>query len=240
MIKRTPRLERLSRREERKVVKRIVYLSVFSIILAVFLITLGIPLLGKFADFLNFVFRKNEISQVVTNSKPRPPIIDLLPQATNSANLMISGFSEDDTKVVIYNDSQNAGETKVENGKFQFENLKLTDGQNEISAKAISKSGKESDFSQGVKVILDKEPPKLEVDTPSEGQSFSQDNRIKVSGKTDKNAQVYANGFLASVTADGNFEVLVPVLEGETTIEIKAIDDAGNTKIETRKVNFKK
>jgi len=240
MIKRTPRLERLSRREERKVVKRIVYLSVFSIILAVFLITLGIPLLGKFADFLNLVFRKNEISQVVTNSKPRPPIIDLLPQATNSANLMISGFSEDDTKVVIYNDSQNAGETKVENGKFQFENLKLTDGQNEISAKAISKSGKESDFSQGVKVILDKEPPKLEVDTPSEGQSFSQDNRIKVSGKTDKNAQVYANGFLASVTADGNFEVLVPVLEGETTIEIKAIDDAGNTKIETRKVNFKK
>ena len=240
MIKRTPRLERLSRREERKVVKRIVYLSLFSIILAVFLITLGIPLLGKFADFLNFVFRKNEISQVVTNSKPRPPIIDLLPQATNSANLMISGFSEDDTKVVIYNDSQNAGETKVENGKFQFENLKLTDGQNEISAKAISKSGKESDFSQGVKVILDKEPPKLEVDTPSEGQSFSQDNRIKVSGKTDKNAQVYANGFLASVTADGNFEVLVPVLEGETTIEIKATDDAGNTKVETRKVNFKK
>src|SRR3989338_1394411 len=240
MIKRTPRLERLSRREERKVVKRIVYLSVFSIILAVFLITLGIPLLGKFADFLNFVFRKNEISQVVTNSKPRPPIIDLLPQATNSANLMISGFSEDDTKVVIYNDSQNAGETKVENGKFQFENLKLTDGQNEISAKAISKSCKESDFSQGVKVILDKEPPKLEVDTPSEGQSFSQDNRIRVSGKTDKDAQVYANGFLASVTSDGDFEVLVPVLEGETTIEIKATDDAGNTKVETRKVNYKK
>src|SRR3972149_4497261 len=240
MIKRTPRLERLSRREERKVVKRIVYLSVFSIILAVFLITLGIPLLGKFADFLNLVFRKNEISQVDSKSAPRPPVLDLFLQATNSANLTISGFSEDETKVVIYNDSQNVGETKVENGKFQFENLKLRDGENEISAKAIAKSGKESDFSGSVKIILDKEPPKLEIDTPSEGQSFSQDNRIKVSGKTDRDAQVYANGFLASVTADGNFEVLVPVLEGETTIEIKATDDAGNTKVETRKINFKK
>src|SRR3989344_5943835 len=240
MIKRTPRLERLSRREERKVVKRIVYLSLFSIILAVFLITLGIPLLGKFADFLNLVFRKNEISQVDTKSTPCTPILDTLPQATNGASLANSGFSQDETKVVIYNDSQNVGEAEVVSGKFQFENLKLKDGQNEISVKAISKSGQESDLSQSVKIILDKEPPKLEVESPSEGQSFSQDNRIKVSGKTDKEAQVYANGFLASVTADGNFEVLVPVLEGETTIEIKAIDDAGNTKIETRKVNFKK
>ena len=240
MFKRTSRIERLSRKEETKVVKRIVYLSIFSIILAVFLITLGIPILGKFADFLNLVFRKNEISQVDTKSTPRVPILDILPQATNSASLAISGFSQDETKVVIYNDLQNVGEAEVESGKFQFENLKLKDGQNEISAKAISKSGKESDFSGSVKIILDKEPPKLEVDTPSEGQSFSQDNRIKVSGKTDKEAQVYANGFLASVTADGNFEVLVPVLEGETTIEIKATDDAGNTKVETRKVNFKK
>ena len=240
MIKRTPRLERLSRKEETKVVKRIVYLSIFSIILAVFLITLGIPILGKFADFLNLVFRKNEISQVDTKSTPRPPILDSLPQATNSASLAISGFSQDETKVVIYNDSQNVGEAEVVSGKFQFENLKLKDGQNEISVKAISKSGQESDLSQSVKIILDKEPPKLEVESPSEGQSFSQDNRIKVSGKTDKEAQVYANGFLASVTADGNFEVFVPVLEGETTIEIKATDDAGNTKVETRKVNFKK
>ena len=240
MFKRTSRIERLSRKEETKVVKRIVYLSIFSIILAVFLITLGIPILGKFADFLNLVFRKNEISQVDTKSTPRVPILDILPQATNSASLAISGFSQDETKVVIYNDLQNVGEAEVESGKFQFENLKLKDGQNEISAKAISKSGKESDFSGSVKIILDKEPPKLEVDTPSEGQSFSQDNRIKVSGKTDKDAQVYANGFLASVTAEGNFEVLVPVLEGETTIEIKATDDAGNTKVETRKVNFKK
>ena len=240
MFKRTSRIERLSRKEETKVVKRIVYLSIFSIILAVFLITLGIPILGKFADFLNLVFRKNEISQVDTKSTPRVPILDILPQATNSASLAISGFSQDETKVVIYNDLQNVGEAEVESGKFQFENLKLKDGQNEISAKAISKSGKESDFSESAKVILDKEPPKLEVDTPSEGQSFSQDNRIKVSGKTDKDAQVYANGFLASVTAEGNFEVLVPVLEGETTIEIKATDDAGNTKVESRKVNFKK
>ena len=135
---------------------------------------------------------------------------------------------------------QKVGETKVVNGKFQFENLTLSEGENEISAKSISQSGKESDFSASIKVILDKTPPKLDVESPSDGQSFSQDNRIKVIGKTDKDVQVYANGFLASVNNEGNFEVFVPVSEGESSIEIKAVDEAGNAKTETRKVNFKK
>ena len=240
MIRKASRLERLSRREERRVVKRIVYLSIFSIILAVFLITLGIPLLGKFADFLNIVFRKNEVSQVDSKSAPLAPRLDPLLQATNSAILNISGFSQDETTVVIFDNLQKVGEAQVESGKFQFENLKLKDGENEISAKAISKLGKESDFSPSIKVILDKNPPKLDIDSPFDAQSFSQDNRIKVTGQTDRDAQVYANGFLASVSDDGNFEVFVPVLEGESTIEIKAIDEAGNIKVETRKVNFKK
>ena len=240
MMKRTTRLERLSQKEEGKVVKRIVYLSIFSIILAVFLITLGVPLLGKFADFLNVVFRKNEVSQVDSESVPLAPRLDTLPQETNSSTLTISGFAQNETTVTVFNKMQKVGETQVLNGKFQLENLSLAEGENEISAKAISQSGKESDFSVSIKVILDKTAPKLEVESPSDGQSFSQDNRIKVNGTTDKDVQVYANGFLASVNSEGNFEVFVPVSEGESSVEIKAVDEAGNTKIETRKVNFKK
>ena len=240
MARKMSRIERLSQKEEGKVVKRIVYLSIFSVILAIFLITQGIPLLGKFADFLNVVFRKNEVSQVDSGSVPLAPRLDTLPQETNSSTLTISGFSQDETTVTVFINMQKVGETKVVNGKFQFENLTLSEGENEISAKSISQSGKESDFSASIKVILDKTPPKLDVESPSDGQSFSQDNRIKVIGKTDKDVQVYANGFLASVNNEGNFEVFVPVSEGESSIEIKAVDEAGNTKTETRKVNFKK
>lgn len=240
MIRKPSRLERLSQKEETKVIKRIVYLSIFSIILAIFLMTLGVPLLGKFADFLNIVFRKNNVSQVDSTSAPLAPNLDTLPQATNSATLTVTGFAQDETTVAVFDNMQKVGETKVENGKFQFENLTLTEGGNEISAKAISTSGQESDFSENIKVMFDKTPPRLDVESPADGQSFSQNNRIQVTGQTDRDAQVYANGFLASVDSEGKFEVSVPVSEGESTIEIKAIDEAGNVKVETRKVNFKK
>ena len=239
MARKITRIERLSQKEEGKVVKRIVYLSILSVILTIFLMTLGVPLLGKFADFLNVVFRKNEVSQVSSESILAPRL-DSLPHQTNSPSLTISGFSQDEMTVAVFDNMQKVGETQVENGKFQFENLSLSEGENEISVKAISKSGEESDFSASIKVILDKTPPKLDIENPFDGQSFSKDNRIRVTGHTDKDAQIYANGFLASVNGEGNFEVFVPVSEGESSIEIKAIDEAGNTQVETRKVNFRK
>jgi len=239
MARRISRLERLARKEEKNVIRRIIYLSGISLILAILLIKLGIPLLGKFTDLLSFIFHKDETQLSTEKSVTQPPRIDSLPTATNSAKLVVSGSSEGAT-VEIYLNSEKAGQSKVDNGEFTYEDLLLKNGENDISAKALDQSGNESDFSQSKKVIFDKEPPKLEVSSPSDGQSFSQNNRIKVTGKTDKDAQVYANGFLATVDLDGNFEVFVPVPEGETTIEIKASDEAGNVTIQTRKITFKK
>jgi len=52
MAKRILRVERLARKEERATLKRIVTLSIVSFVIAVFLFTLGVQFLGKFADFL--------------------------------------------------------------------------------------------------------------------------------------------------------------------------------------------
>lgn len=239
-MKKTLRIERLAQKEEKLIIRRIISLSFFSLIIIILLFTLGIPALGKFTDFLSLMFQNKNGGQVSDNSSViQPPRIDPLPKFTNNTKLNISGYSLG-TKVLIFLDSEKAGEVKAEDGKFNFEGLVLHEGENKISAKSISENAKESDFSQTETVIFDKTEPKLEVESPDEGQSFSGDNKIKVLGKTDKDAQVYANGFLASVNLDGNFEVFVPLLEGENTIEVKALDDASNTKIETRKVNFKK
>lgn len=131
------------------------------------------------------------------------------------------------------------GEATLDGSKFVYEDLDLKSGDNTISA--IAKLGEnESEQSKTVTVVLDRDEPKLEIESPTEGQTFGLNNRATVSGTTDKDAQVYANGFLASVDFEGKFEVLVPIPEGESTIEIKALDSAGNTKIEKRKVNFRK
>ena len=128
---------------------------------------------------------------------------------------------------------------KLSDSRFKIEDLILRLGENKINARAIADST-ESDFSQTQVVFYDNREPKLEVKEPSEGQNFYSYNRVKVVGSTEKDAQVFVNGFLASIDFEGNFEVFVPVSEGETSLEIKAIDPAGNTKTETRKVNFRK
>jgi len=239
-MKRSLRIERLARRDEKIIIKRIIYLSLFSLILAIFLFTLGLPLLGKFADLLETIFKKNEQSQVADKSQPQPPRIDPLPEATNSAKLTVSGFSTSGTSVDLYLDDSKLDSIDLTSGRFVFENVFLKNGENLIKVKVVNNSGTESEFSQTETVILDTEAPFLEIENPFDGQSFSGNNRIKVLGKTEKDASVYVNGFLASVDTEGKFEISVPVGEGESSIEIKAIDEAGNVKIETRKVNFRK
>lgn len=240
-MRRSSRLYRLNQKEEKATVKKIAYLLIVSVLLLIFIFTLGIPLLGKFADFLDVVFRKSNSSQVtVDKSIPQVPILDALPDATNSARLPISGFSATDGRILIFNNDEKVGETQSEAGKFRYDDFTLKDGGNNIAAKVVSSQGKESDFSQVKRVAFLQKEPRLDVDNPADGQTFSGNNRIRVSGKTDQNVQVYANGFLANTNTDGSFEVFVPLFSGDNNIEIKAVDLAGNTKIVKRKVTFNK
>jgi hypothetical protein len=238
MTSRRLRIQRLARREEKAILKRVTVLSVVSLVLTVLLFTIGISLLGKFADLLSLVFKDKEDNPGQVTSL-LAPILDELPEATNGAKLNVHGFVSDGEKVEIYLSGEKVGEAEIEENRFEFEDVSLKEGENQISAKTIS-GDRNSESSKTVIVIFDQEEPKLEIEIPTEGQNFVGNNRVNVRGKTDKDAQVYANGFLASVDFEGNFEVFVPVSEGETSIEIKAIDSAGNTKTETRKVNFRK
>lgn len=234
------RIEILGRREEKRRIRKTIYLFLVSAILLGILFTFGIPALGRFADFLDVIFGKKAAETSINNGSLQPPTLNKLPEATNSARIAVSGFAQEDDTVDFYLNSEKAGSTKADGGRFELSNLSLKDGSNEIKAKLNAGNGRESDFSQALHVILDTADPSLEVSNPTEGQAFTGVNRISVSGKTDSNAQVYANGFLANVGTDGKFEVFIPLVEGDNTIEIKAVDTAGNTKIEKRKVHYSK
>ncbi|HSX19030.1 MAG TPA: hypothetical protein VLE91_02745 [Candidatus Saccharimonadales bacterium] len=232
------RIQRLARREEKATIKRIVWLSIISLVLAVLLFTVGVSALGKFTDLLGTVFKGKDTSSAQTSLTP--PTLEDLPSATNSAKLAVKGIAVDGESVDIILNGNVEGNTPVVDSKFEYDDLTLKKGSNDINA--VSKRGKTtSDSSKVVNVVLKTSEPSLSIDSPTDGQNFQGgNNRVKVSGKTDKDAQVYANGFLASVDLDGNFEVSIPVSEGESTIEIKALDSAGNTKVEKRKVVYRK
>lgn len=237
-MRRINRVQRLARKEEKDIVKRIFLLSIVSIILIFVLVTVGITALGKFSDFLDVVF-KDDKELVMEETNLLPPILDNISGSTNNESLKVTGFSAGSVKVMIYKNAQLSGEVNLEGGKFEYD-LILTEGENEISAKSSKHDGIESDFSIPVVVKLDKTEPKLEVTNPVEGQSFFANSRITVEGKTEHDAQVFVNGFLANVGVEGKFDVNIPLVEGDNDIEVKALDEAGNTNIVKVRVNFRK
>ncbi|KKR54395.1 MAG: hypothetical protein UT92_C0020G0006 [Candidatus Curtissbacteria bacterium GW2011_GWA1_40_24] len=234
------RINRLAKKEEAATVKRIFALSAISALLALFMFTWGIPLLGKFADFLELISGSQKQSQSQNGQIITAPNLDPIPAATNSALIDIKGFVSDGNGVELYLNNNPVSKVEITSGNFSFEDIKLQDGENTIGAKTLSDTGQESEFSKILTIKLDTESPSLEVENPQEKQSFSGNNRIKVSGKTDQDSQVYANGFLANINFEGQFEILIPVAEGDSQVEIRAIDEAGNVTTEKRNIHFSK
>jgi len=241
-VKRVNRVQRIARHEEKTVVKRIFWLTIFSVVLVTMLFTVGLKFLGGFADFLDSIFKQDESQKTsALNSSLSAPIIDSLPKATNEERITISGFSGNGSNVEIYRNSNKIDQTDTYDGRFEFKDFLLNRGKNEISLKAVSRNGESSDFSKTITVILDKEPPKLEISTPEDEQHFSGNNRVKIMGKTEPEAQVFAQGFLANVNSNGDFEITIPLeSEGENKIEIKASDEAGNSETKLLRLHFKK
>lgn len=234
------RIERIARREEKNTIKRILILSVISLALVVLLLTVGVSVLGKLTDLMGLVFKGKTSVSTTENVTLQPPILDGIPQATNSAQLKITGFSSDGKKVEVYKNGDKVGDAAVDGGRFSYEDITLSTGSNDITLKAVGDTGSTSDFSRAETIVFAKKEPTLNVDTPTDGQNFSGNNRIKVSGQVDKNTQVFANGFLANVGSDGKFDVTIPLMDGENNIEVRAQDEAGNIKTVKLKVNFQK
>lgn len=235
------RINKLVKNEEKAVIVRIFWLTIFSLILIFIIFTSGVSFLGKFADLLGSVFESNNENEIDKNtSGPPQPILDPLPDATNEKLLKISGFSSSSDVIEIYIDSKLLDSVEVNNGRFEYGDVLLQNGENLIQLKAKDSSGTTSDFSPAVTIIFNDEEPELEVSSPVENQNFANNNRIKVTGKTETDAQVLANGFLANVESDGNFELIIPLVEGENEIEIQSQDAAGNITIKKIKVFFKK
>ncbi len=241
MTRKINRIDRLARQEEKDIIKRILVLSVVSVVIIIVLFTVGTSFLGKIADSVNSISGRKNSQNGNENTFVQIPVIDTVPTATNSANLKLSGFSADGNSVDLFREEEKVATAKVQSGRFEFGNLVLKDGENDFRAKAMVENGSSSDFSQLVKVTLDKREPQLEVTSPSDGQNFSGDNnRIKVEGKVEKDAQVFASGFLANVDSSGKFDVFIPLVVGDNNVEVKAIDEAGNTKIVKLKLSYNK
>ena len=228
---------RLSKRMEQKTKKNLA-LSILGIVLVVFLsFKFGIPLLVNLSLFLSGSQSKVE-TKIQSSSFIAPPVLDSFPEATTSAEVIISGIASKKQTVNLYINYNLVDTVKAgDDGKFSFKQT-IKPAENIIQAKSVVNE-KESDFSNTIITAFKNAPPSLSLNSPTDGQSFSKDQNIaSIKGATDTDAKVTINGFWAITDSNGNFSYSLPLQNGENKIRVEAIDIAGNKAIKEIKIIY--
>lgn len=233
---------RLSKKIENQSKKNLI-LTILGIIVVIgFLLKFGMPLLTNATMFVINAKNGNnpEQAKVETVSFVPPPLLDTTFTATNSSKINISGNAQTNQKINLYvNNELIDTQQAKDDGRFSFTNIKINNGVNTIKTKAVTKSNKQSEFSNILTITFKNTPPTLSLDSPSDGQSFSKDDKYaNVSGKTDPGVKVTVNDSWAIVDTNGKFSYNFPLQNGENKIKIQAVDEAGNKTEMERKVNY--
>ncbi|TSC63686.1 MAG: hypothetical protein G01um101493_367 [Microgenomates group bacterium Gr01-1014_93] len=218
-------------------------LATFILVAALIFITLNIILpnlvniIGKAKSLTKHETQTNE-PQVSDSSTLAPPVIYIPYEATNSARIDIKGFATANAKVRLYVDDDLKSDSDVESdGSFIARNIPLNLGTNSISGKSVDEKNKESLASKNIRLIYDNEEPILEVSEPQDNLTVKE-KKVKISGKTDKNAQIYINDLQVIVNSEGGFQKDQLLNDGDNIITVKAIDSASNFTEITKKVIF--
>ena len=209
-----------------------------SVVFVVLMFKWGIPAI------INFMANSGGPSTVNTKEKdiipPQVPLLSALSEATNSAKLVVDGYTEAGAKVELFvNDISTSIDKAKDDGSFKLEG-KLADGQNRIQVKAYDEANNESQSI--VKLItLDIKPVELTIDAPKDGtEYFGNNNRVvDIKGSISKpGAEAVINGAYVVVDDNGKFLNRFQLADGANKIEIVATDKAGNTTTKELNLNF--
>jgi uncharacterized protein YfaP (DUF2135 family) len=207
-----------------------------SIVFVIVMYKWGLPL------FMNIV-AGNGAQRVSTGKDiipPQTPILSALPDATNSAQIIVEGYTEADASVeLLLNDQSNKVSKADESGSFSFSTI-LASGQNRIQVKARDAASNQS-MSDVSLVTLDTKPVDLTISSPKDGTEYigTINQVVDIIGSVSKpESQVLVNNSFATVDKDGNFDSRFMLTNGDNTITVTATDNAGNTTAKSIKLTY--
>src|SRR3989339_688957 len=233
-------MRRLERVQEKKLKNKIaVYLIVFFLVVY-FIFTYGIRLLLNTSSFISGLFPQPSPKPLSKTEESFSSIdISSIPQATNSAKIIISGSSLNFDILDFYLNEKKVKEIESSSDIFSEEIGDLEKGDNTIYIRARSEDNRTIKKTIIYKVFYKNEKPKLEITEPSDNFSTS-NQEIKIKGSTDKETYVHINDLPVVVDANGNFETSIRLKDGDNQITATAQDIAGNTETKTLKVTYQK
>jgi len=223
--------------ERQRLIKRLLITVASAVGAVVFLLYVGLPILARLVLFTSSF--KEGTSTTQNTKLILPPVLDPLPEATNSGRIIVSGFAPKETTVKIFVNGDET--TKVladKDGKFTSRDVTIKEGSNTIFA-TITEKTVESSPSASYMVVYKKGEPKLEIESPKDGEMFRDDQKeITISGTTDEDNRVVINDRLAIVDTQGRFSYRVQLSDGENKFKISSSDQAGNTVEKEIKVTY--
>jgi len=212
---------------EHKLLRQIIFFGVLTVTLVIVFVTFIIPNVIK-------LVAGSSSNQVVSQADillPQVPTISTPVEATNSAQLTLSGYSEKGSQVVVLNNGQEIKRADAqEDGSFSV-GLDLQAGENSLTTYAIKTSNQlQSAVSASFLVVFDSEMPQLEITDPQENQSIlgSKNKMMTVNGITDPGAKVTLNDRFIIVKSDGSFTAVLQLNAGENVLSFRSVDPAGN------------
>lgn len=236
-------MSRLESHRQKMFRRQLIFYGVLFIIVIFFLFTYGIKFLINGGLYFTNILSGNKhdtAAQSQNNDLFRQLQVDQLPEATNSAQIIVSGTARDfDTATIYINDSEVKKISVKDSQAFSEEVGDLQKGSNTIYVKAITKDNKNEQKSDAQTVIYRTDKPKLDIDQPKDGDKTNKEE-IKVSGKTDNGVFIRVNSLPVVVDASGSFTTSVRLKDGDNKIEIIAQDDAGNQENKSLTVNYNK
>lgn len=230
---------RLSRRIEKQT-KRQIIKYIIAIVILLFALNAFGPKIINFMASITSVFKNERPEHLTSNAGSlEAPLLDDTPYATYSAKIKVSGSSSyEEGTIELYVNNKLQKETELDEKKFEFEHVNLSDGENILKVRYKNEE-KESDFSKDYNISYVKDEPKLEVASPVDNATFSTgDQEITVSGKTDPDNRITVNGLIAVVNTDGSFSYYLKLIDGENTIVIEAENVAGRKTKKEIKVKY--
>jgi len=217
-------------KEERLTYRRLAIIGGLTVVLLLIVWFWGLT----FIRVIGWLGTKNSSSQSNSSEYELPlqkPTLSSLPEFTNVDKITISGSSSADVSITITVNGVQAGETVADtSGNFSFADVPLKTGTNLIKVVASNKAGQTAE--ERAIITLDKQPPNLQVSQPTDGQNFPKDTKnITIKGTAEAESTVFINSIQAMLDQNGGFSYVLDVSPGENKIEVKAIDQAGNSKV---------
>lgn len=236
-----------SRRTARRLVRKSKYRFIVTISVIIFLIYATVIwilpyFIGGVGTVKNIIKPPQTVNQKLPqNAAAAPPVLSIPYEATNSGEINIQGFGVPDSRVKLYLDDKPTQTADVSSdGSFNFTNISLNLGINNIYATTLDDLNKESLPSKTLKLTYINEKPSLTLNSPADNTTTTgMDKKITVSGKVEPGIGILVNGSQVVVGNDGSFSTDVALNEGDNTISVKATDTALNSTEIERKVIYK-